>query len=233
MKNKIGLRLLGMLAGGCILYVFLFCIVYFGMAREGFFLSAIDFQKIEAKWDMQEEDVRMALSEMLTYVKNRDENANPQFQIDINGEMVDFYTKREILHMQDVRRVMTGFTYVAIVSAILGGLSLSILISKKRFVDIAYGYIYSLGTVLILLVVIGIISIVDIQWLINTFHRLLFESNTWVLNPAKSKVVWFFGKAVYRKMVVYLMATAVAMIGMLIGAICYIKRHYVNFFEKN
>ena len=229
MKNKMGLRLLGMLAGGCILYVFLFCIVYFGMAREGFFLSAIDFKKIEAKWDMQEEDVQIALNKMLTYVKNWDENANPQFQMDINGEKVDFYTKREILHMQDVRSVMTGCTYVAIVQVILGGLSWYVLISKKRFVDIAYGYIYTMGVALILLVIVGIISIIDIQWLINAFHKLLFEGNTWVLNPAKSRVVWFFGKAVYGKMVVYLMAAAVAMIATLIGAICYIKRHYVIF----
>jgi len=214
------------------LYVFLFCIVYFGMAREGFFLSSIDFQKIEVKWDMQEEDIQIALSEMLTYVKNWDENADPQFQIDINGEMVDFYTKREISHMQDVRRVMTGFTYVAIVSAILGVISLGVLVSKKRFADIAYGYIYTTGAALILLVIVGVISIIDIQWLINVFHKLFFEGNTWVLNPAKSKVVWFFGKAAYRKMVVYLMAAAVVVIGALIAAICYIKRHYVNFFEK-
>lgn len=232
MKNKIGLRLLGMLAGGCILYVFLFCIVYFGMAREGFFLSTIDFQKIEAKWDMQEEDVKIALNKMMTYVKDWDENANPQFQIDINGEMVDFYTKREISHMQDVRRVMTGFTYVAIVSVLLGAISLGVLISKRRFTDIAYGYIYTMGVALILLVIVGIISMIDIQWLINAFHKLLFEGNTWVLNPAKSRVVWFFGKAVYRKMVVYLMAAAVVVIGALIAAICYIKRHYVNFLKK-
>ncbi len=232
MRERIGFRLLGVLAGGCGLYVFLFCIVYFGMAREGFFLSAIDIPKIEARWGMEEEDVKLALRKMLSYVKSWDEEMSPQFEVRADLGMTEFYTDREISHMRDVQRVMKGFSIAAVIATVVGLISIGVLVVKKQLGEMAYGYIYVLAFLLLVLVIVGVVSLIDLQWLINAFHKLLFENNTWVLNPAKHKVVWFFGKAVYRKAIVYFIVTAAVIIAMLIGAICYIKRHYVNFFKK-
>lgn len=232
MRERIGFRLLGVVAGGCVLYLLLFGVVYFGMAREGFFLSAIHVSKMEDRWGMQEDDVHFAINQMLTYVKSWDESIEPQYQMEINGEMTDFYTKRELLHLHDVQKLMKNFSVAALVLLVVGMASLVVLMWKKRYADMAYGYIYVLLLVLVLLIVVGIISLIDLQWLINGFHKLLFENNAWVLNPAKDKLVWFFPKAVYRKAVVYLAAVAVVIFSMLIGAVCYIKKYYVNFLKK-
>lgn len=224
MRKRIGFRLLGMVASGCVCYIILFCMVYFGMAREGFFLSAIDIPRMEAKWDMQEEDIRTSLEQMLTYVKSWDESISPQFEVMSRGALTGFYTDREIAHMRDVQKLIKGFTIAAIVAGVVGTASIMMLFVKKQIKEMAYGYCYVCAILIVLLGMIGVMSLIDLQGVINAFHKLLFEANTWKLNPAKHKVVWFFGKAVYRKAIHYVIVSAVIFLVALAGALGYVFR---------
>ncbi len=104
-----------------------------------------------------------------------------------NGAEVesDFFNSKEREHLRDVRMIFLIIDALLIIS-ILSLFISSYILKKKEFLDglMKGGYI-SLGFVVIL----GLISFLDFNFIFIKFHEIVFTNNLWMLDPNKDNLI--------------------------------------------
>ena len=100
-------------------------------------------------------------------------------------EALDIFNKREFVHLHDVR-ALVHFDY-RLQAATFGYLLTFIIVGfiwqRKRFAHTLARMMVG-GSILTvaLLAVVGIVALVDFQWLFRVFHHLFFSGDSWILS---------------------------------------------------
>ena len=81
----------------------------------------------------------------------------------------------------------------------------------KDSAKLAKGFFISLGIVVALAAVIGLLAVEDINAVINGFHYLFFDNDLWKMNSQRDMVVWLFTQDMY--------GSAIARIGIWLAAL--------------
>jgi integral membrane protein (TIGR01906 family) len=98
---------------------------------------------------------------------------------------LDIFNEREIVHLQDVRDLVYIHyrLQVAAFGYLIAFTLVGLLWQRKRFaLPITRMLLGSSIFTITLLLVMGLVALVNFQWLFYTFHRLFFSGDSWILS---------------------------------------------------
>lgn len=96
-------------------------------------------------------------------------------------KLLDVYTQREVLHLQDVKNLFKSFTLIFYVLIILFLILFSLLLFYKyKFIHLIL--IFNFFFVIFILLLSLLFYFINFNWLFNHFHLLLFNNNYWILD---------------------------------------------------
>lgn len=184
------------------------------------------YEETFAKYNVTE-DARMEMEEILKlsdylidYLKGNEESLE-NYRAVVNGEERLFYSKREILHMEDVKVLFQGGLIIRRVCVIITILLILVMIIKKM--DFLKTLAKSIiGTFLTILGILGVLTAViasDFNKAFTTFHEIFFSNDLWLLNPNEDWVIRLLPEGFFMDMVIVIgVVFAVSLLAVL--AIC-------------
>jgi integral membrane protein (TIGR01906 family) len=109
------------------------------------------------------------------------------FYLDTGGKSaaLDIFNEREMVHLQDVRDLIHIHyrLQVATFGYLMAFILVGFLWQRKRFaLPMTRMMLGSSIFTIALLLVLGLVALVNFQWLFFTFHRLFFSGDSWILS---------------------------------------------------
>jgi integral membrane protein (TIGR01906 family) len=186
MAEKMPLRIISALAIG----IFILCVPLFLIttnlrwATNEVQLYQYGFNKYEVSQatGISDEDLLVVAREMIHYFNSKEE----PIQITIlTPEGEELFNEREVVHLKDVKGLI-GLCYhiqVATCGCIAAILIGGFIWQRRRFGPSLAKMALGGGALTIaLLLLVGIMALVNFQWLFLGFHRLFFSGDSWILS---------------------------------------------------
>ena len=151
---------------------------------------------VAEKLSVTDEELEKVVCTMISYVKGESEDA--QIIVEVGGIKTEFFNQKELKHLLDVKNLMIIFRKIKIVLTIPFGVGTLFMLKKKKTKELATGIILTWFVLIVMSLVMGIMAIIDINNLVNGFHKLFFTDDTWILNPALDRSVWMFRSDMYK-----------------------------------
>ena len=145
-----------------------------------------EYEKYQVLEDvpMEMEDLLDVTEEMMAYLRGRREDLHvPTI---VNGQPREFFSEREIAHMEDVRGLFLAAIAIRRGCLVLMGVVLALLWFLKADLGRLLPRAVCGGTLLffgILAVLAGIIS-TDFSKYFVVFHHIFFNNDLWILDPS-------------------------------------------------
>lgn len=124
-----------------------------------------------------------------------------------HDKQVPFFTEREVSHLEDIRDIVHGvlwFSAFAILAIVLGFMKY-----KKTA---ARPFRRTAIACLVLFAIVVIVCMIDFDWAFDSFHKLLFDNDNWILNPFEDDLVNLMRIAVLRDTAVAIGAVFVTLV---------------------
>lgn len=185
-----------------ILCLIVLCIPLFFITSNIGFLSnnlsiygySIDKYNIEKVTGIDKMELLRTYQQWIDYYNSKVDS--PQISVNkINGGKIDLLSQKEIIHLQDVKKLINLDYIVQVTSFILIVISLLlwIFINKRDgwqmwLRGILWGSIISIGLVAIL--IIGSACCFDQLFIL--FHLVSFSNSFWILDPARDYLIMMF-----------------------------------------
>lgn len=173
----------------------------------GYYKSQYIKYNISQNIGIGESELLESTKKLLDYLKGKRDNID--FKVTIKGEMVEFFSDRDKLHMVDVKNLFQIGNILRNGLALFMGLVIILFKFYKRLkIDIIKCVLFSsiIGVVLFLILII-LISI-DFNRYFTIFHEIFFNNDLWLLDPSTDRLVnifpeEFFADTVIRILVFY------------------------------
>ena len=176
--------------------VLLILIVYLGFFRVSFMEKECDKYQVSEKIGISRQELHSVLENMIRASLGRDSNLD--ITVSIGGQDVLFFNERDRQHLADISELS-----VKVLASAGGGLLCIImtafcLIRQKALKLLCKAYLWSWLGWIIAAGLTGVFIATDLTGFIDGFHRVFFQSNSWILNPAKDRLIWLFPKELFR-----------------------------------
>ncbi len=137
--------------------------------------------------------LRQVAEAFIDYFDGRRDNLD--VQVELAGGRRALFNQRELAHMEDVRRLMSGVGWIQLAAGVtLAGVALlglalwgSAFTSQLGLQAMAGG-----GLTVGLLVVVAALLLLDFGELFVRFHQLSFSNDLWMLDPSKDYLIMLF-----------------------------------------
>lgn len=159
----------------------------------GFYSQGQIEQRVEATYGLPPRVLQPVNRAIVRYfASNSDTLAS---SLENEGADQKFFNEREIVHMSDVRGLISTFRVVqrvAFIYAIIF-LILSLLLQGSRAVE-RIGRYSIVGAVftIVLVVVFGSLALIDFDNLFTRFHLISFSNDFWLLDPKTDRLIQMF-----------------------------------------
>lgn len=188
------------------LWVFLTALFSVGLNDEIYNLAQMRSGVTEESASVAAED-RLALNESVAkYLSGR-------------SESIEGLSERAWMHMQDVRALLNG---VRIGMYVLIGLTLVFALPSEKN-RLPRAFVHTAGGVTAVCVGIGILAATRFRSAFEAFHRLFFDNDLWLLNPAEDALIRVMPEGFFMNMALAVGASAVLRC-LLVGALLYMMR---------
>lgn len=140
--------------------------------------------------DMEMDDIMYVMDELMDYLHGDRADLN-EIVTEVNGETRDFFSDREKTHMADCKVLFDGGFAIRRGAAVVFVLTALLLIIKKKFSLkrlLKYAAVFSI----IIAAAAGVIAIaafIDFNACFIVFHKLFFNNDLWILDPAEDLVI--------------------------------------------
>jgi integral membrane protein (TIGR01906 family) len=122
---------------------------------------------------------------------------NGHVEIDVtitkDGQPFTLFNAREVGHLIDVKALIR-LGYKCLLGSFIYALLFAALAlfwwKDKRL--LATGLVWGSGFSLLIIVIVGVASLVDFQWLFWQFHLLSFTNDLWLLDPSTDYLIMLF-----------------------------------------
>ena len=165
-----------------------------------FYTYAFDRYDVSVRTGIEPDELQHVAREFKAYFRSGEERI--QVRATVYGEERDLFREREILHMIDVKRLMTGVGLIEQVSFYtMAGLALALLaLLGRRAALLALGRGLFSGAVLcfVILIALGIGFAAGFDALFTQFHLISFANDLWLLDPRRDFLVMIFPEAFFR-----------------------------------
>lgn len=172
---------------------------------RGFYESEYASMNTASSLHMSQEDLMKATNTLLDYLQ--DERNDIQVEITTYGISAPAFNERETLHMVDVKNLYQLALYLRMGACLLLLLSTLFLVYKKRgeALDmLTKGYTQISIAFICFVCMLGLWAAVDFTSLWESFHRLFFTNDLWLLNPRTDLMINMFPEAFFFHMVLKL-----------------------------
>lgn len=140
--------------------------------------------------DMEMDDIMYVMDELMDYLHG-DRADLDEIVTEVNGGTRDFFSDREKTHMADCKVLFDGGFAIRRGAAVVFVLTALLLIIKKKFSLkrlLKYAAVFSI----IIAAAAGVIAIaasIDFNACFIVFHKLFFNNDLWILDPAEDLVI--------------------------------------------
>lgn len=191
MKKSIFHTALGVLATFCLMTALLFtsveAVCYW---TPGYFEQEYTrYQVLDNLPEMTMEDLLTVTEEMMDYLRGDREDLH--VWTTMGGEYREFFTEREIAHMEDVRGLFLNAIALRRVCLIIIVLSLALIsMTGGRLRRVLPPAVFG-GTFLFFGIagLLGLIISTDFSRYFILFHHMFFDNDLWILDPAQDMLI--------------------------------------------
>lgn len=175
------------------------------------------YQVLDRLPSMTMEDLLTVTDEMMDYLKG--DRPDLHVRTTMGGEEQEFFTEREIAHMEDVqglfltaillRRACLGFILLTVAGILLTKGDLRQVLPKTIF----WGSLLFFG----IAAVLGMIVSTDFSKYFIVFHHIFFDNDLWILDPSVDMLInivpeGFFSDTAARILILYGLSALVVLL---------------------
>lgn len=127
--------------------------------------------------------------EIATLISNYLLGRQNRFEVEGREDINSKFSKREVLHMQDVRNIFLRIKYSFYLSSFLSVIFFFI-VKGKIWVNKKY---YFLGLIIPILIIsfISIFAAIDFDKAFVILHKIIFTNDFWILKPGRDIIISF------------------------------------------
>jgi integral membrane protein (TIGR01906 family) len=148
-----------------------------------------------------------AASMMISYFNGQ--SNTPQVKVKKNGKEALLYNNKELVHLEDVRKITDIFRVAQVISVILLIITGLLLFFKgsisQLITGLRNGAIISLGFTGVLVAW----ALVDFDSLFYLFHILSFNNDLWILDPSKDYLIMMFPQGFFNDAAMFIVGSII------------------------
>ncbi len=159
-----------------------------GMYQRGF-----DKYRVAFASGITPADLRQVAADIRGYFNSTEEPLLVRTQV--RGEEREIFSRREVLHMKDVKRLVWWVYGIAAASGfyILAVMAWGTVFRGRRFFPkLALWGLQGAGLTVAIVVVFGLLAVAGFDTLFLKFHQLSFSNDFWLLDPRRDYLVILF-----------------------------------------
>lgn len=164
---------------------------------------------------MSQEDLMRTTDKLLSHMEGKSENM--VVIATVNGIEREVFNEQETVHMQDVNRLITGFStfrYIAFGVAGAALVSFFFVCKQQRIRQICKTLLTAGLCLVVVFGVLGLWAAVDFFSFWTSFHRLLFTNDLWLMDPSTSIMINMFPAQFFSNFIMTFLGRAAWMIGL-------------------
>lgn len=173
--------------------------------------------------DMELSDVMQVTKHMMAYLRGNAEELSVMTTVD--GAHQDFFNDQDRFHMGEVKALFLGglkleriFILIGIVLLTVCALGAKCEAVVIRAVFTAVGIFFGCFTV------IGVFCAVNFSQVFEVFHRIFFDNDLWLFDPATDYMIRMLPEEFFFDMVVRIAVIFAAFLALILGAACFRRR---------
>lgn len=171
-------------------------VFYLSLFRTGFMIGESEKYQVRYRLSVTDEELRKVTEEMISYVRGH--NGNLDVTVTENGSSVAFFTDRDKMHLKDIAVMVRHGKILYAIGFGLTAFGILFLCKRGSLPLLCKTYLIFWLVLLGAAVVLGIWIASDLQGFINGFHRMFFQNDLWVLNPATDRLIWLFPTRIFQ-----------------------------------
>ena len=193
---KVGYGCCTIAAVGCFHICVILLAAYLCLFRAEFMNRTCEKYQVLSRLEISREDLHRVTGEMIAFVKGQ--GGNLDVTVTLGETAREFFNERDRQHLEDIAgMVRRGKLFLSLGVPCLAGL-LFYMARRGKLGWLCRGYLLSWLFLLGLFLTVGIWMRIDLTGFINTFHRLFFNNDRWILNPATDMLIRLFPRALFR-----------------------------------
>ncbi len=199
---------------------------------QGSFLNGTN-QKYGVAQDlhMSEEDLEKAAYAMVEYVEGKRKDA--QVMVVVDGRKTGFFTEKEMIHLVDVRNLISGFKVFRNICIIIFAIGAILFLWEKKIREFCVGFWIAWGILLIAAIVVGAMAFIDIDLVINGFHEIFFDNDLWILSFSEHRSLWMFQDEMYVDFLCYIAGIMIGILGITMVGTMIAYRTSQSIYKRN
>lgn len=143
---------------------------------KGLYYSDINRLKISETVNMKDETIKENYNLIIGYLQSKTTELNlPDFNMSLQGKT----------HFKDVRNLYKTIDKIFYISLIITVIGIIVFTLKKLYDYMLYSAVILIGVPIIL----SIFSLSDFNYLFTLFHKLAFNNDLWLFDPAVDPVI--------------------------------------------
>ena len=157
---------------------------------------------------------------------------SPQVEVDINGIKKPVYSQKELIHLEDVRKIIDIFKMLEILSLIVflaTGLTMFFKFGVSRLLK---GLQAGAVVTVVFLGSVMLWALIDFNSIFYFFHILSFSNDLWLLDPATDYLIMMFPEGFFFDSAILIAATIIA-VAILIWFAAYVMKRVLLPAEKS
>ena len=151
---------------------------------------------------MDMDDIMVVTGCMMDYLIGKEEILSVDTEID--GVMQDFFNEQDRLHMADVKNLFLGGLKLRNICVTVSLIFLFgiIIVGKRGFKLLLYGYVRALAVFLAVGIILAIAFVIDFTGCFTIFHKIIFANNLWLFDPATDYMIRMLPEEFFSDMVI-------------------------------
>lgn len=177
-------------AAALVVMLLLTCVSQAVFGNMNYFRKEFEKYNVTQNIDMEMDDIMYVMDELMDYLHGDREDLE-EIVTEVNGETRDFFTEREKTHMADYKVLFDGGFAIRKGAAVVFAALTLLLVFKKKFSlrrFLKYAALFSV----IIAAGAGILAIaasIDFNACFIVFHKLFFNNDLWILDPAEDLII--------------------------------------------
>jgi len=135
---------------------------------------------------------------------------SPQMMVEVNGHDRLLYSQKELVHMEDVRYIISVFKILqiaAIVTFLAAAAAVFAMLGIRRLLR---GILIGAVATLSLMVLLVVWALIDFNSLFYLFHIVSFSNDLWLLDPSRDYLIMMFTESFFYDAAIMVTATIMA-----------------------
>jgi len=174
---------------------------------DSFYYNQYQANRVSENTGMEMDQLMQVTDKMQDYLLGD----RKEFQVEavVDGELIMLFNEREIIHMEDVKKLFDGGLMIRNIGALiaLGVIAYGL---WRRDQMVLRALIYSVGFFVALMGIFALLMTFDFQSLFHRFHEIFFTNDYWILDPDKSALINMVPLAFFMQMTIRIVILSTA-----------------------